>query len=120
MLEVAKAIIFAFAIFMVSVADQALARVGGDRQIVSRMHYAYSILYCCPANDYPALNVHVAEPNDVFDRQQLGHQDRIVRRELMELEERAAQQRDFLAKSIAGLAASLSTLTDIIEVLNSK
>ena len=45
---------------------------------------------------------------------------RIVRRELMELEERAAQQRDFLANSIAGLAASLSTLTDIIEVLNSK
>ena len=77
MLEVAKAIIFAFAIFMVSVADQALARVGGDRQIVSHLHYAYSILYCCPANDYPALNVHVAEPNDVFDRQQLGHQDRM-------------------------------------------
>ena len=64
------------------------------------------------ANNYPALNVHVAEPLETAEP---VHQERILRRGLLELEAREARQREFLASSIAATAASLSQLGDIVE-----
>ena len=64
------------------------------------------------ANNYPALNLHVAEP---LETSEPVRQERVLRRGLLELEAREARQREFLASSIAATAQSLSQLADIVE-----
>ena len=71
-----EGMLLGLAIAMSGGVNLARARLGGASYDCAIACFLCNVTPHCSASSYPVLNVHVSEPNDAFDSEELGYQAR--------------------------------------------
>merc|ERR1712211_111675 len=78
-------------------------------ELKSSMGSAASFLSATAKNDQPILNLHMQESSDATDKHAMAEAALLQEKKLLELEEHAAAEKEFMANAVSSMAHELKS-----------